>query len=656
MCGIAGIVGIQGEPVYHNELKAMCDAMARSGPDEGGYFIGSNLGLGMRRAAIPERPDHHQPGWNQARNVCVIMNGRISNSNELRRQLQSRGHVFRNHCDTELIANLYEEKGEACVQQLCGTFTFAIWDSRNTLLLLVRDRLGIKPLYYAETNGRLLFASQIKALLQLPDIRKDLNWEAIGYLFSFLSTPPDLSVLKSVHKLPPGHMLTLRQGGRPQLRRYWDVQVCANRDRSDQDSADAMREHLDQAVRYCMADDVPVAMLLSGSPGASAVAAIMAQQQPSAIQSFYVGMTDAGVDQRQWARDVSQAIGMKHHELMLDADITDYVHDLAWDLDEPFGDSSAIATFMLARQTSEHTKVIMSGDGGDCILAAYDKHATADHEDLHLRLPKNVRNMANALTSLLPDTSRASNFLRRLTLAGEDSYLDTINLFAAEQKMALFRPDVAEHILDTNSWRHARQSILAASDNHWPPTLGYQNAGAYLPMDSLTRVDSVSMANSLEIRSPLLDHRLIEFSATIPSDLILPDDHTSTTLKLMLRGLIPDTIINRKTAQPAIPLAHWFRGNLNTFVSDLLLSSRSHARGIFHTDYIRKLLSMHERSRPLGQQLWMLVSFELWCRAFLDRHLVPQALSRPHYKSFITEYHTTSVDCPELLVSYSDCR
>ncbi|MEX2334358.1 MAG: asparagine synthase (glutamine-hydrolyzing) [Pseudohongiella sp.] len=656
MCGIAGIVGIRGEPVYHNEVKAMCDAMVHRGPDDDGYFVEANAGLGMRRLSIIDVEQGHQPAWNQARDICVVLNGEIYNYKELRQQLLARGHEFRTHSDTEVIVHLYEEMGEACVEQLRGMFAFAVWDRKKELLILARDRLGIKPLYYAQARGRLLFASEMKALLQLPDIKKTFNWESVSYLFSFLSTPPDESVLTGVHKLQPGYLLRLRQGGEPELKQYSNVQFTANHDRSEKDTIEELRAQLDEAVRYCMVSDVPVGAFLSGGLDSSSVAALMSQQQNSPIQTFSIGFVDPAYDETPFAREVADAIGSDHHELILDADIASQMHDLAWYLDEPFGDSSAIPTYMVSRLAAKHVKVVLSGDGGDEIFAGYDKYMVEGKERQRLHLPQPLSRMASALATLMPEGARGRNFLRHMTLKGADRYLDATSLFSAEQKASLFRPEIAEQILAADSWQHAKSALLNSGDSHWLSALQYQDIKSYLPLDILTKVDRMSMANSLEARVPLLDHKLVEFAATIPADMRVKQGRTKYAFKEAMRGTLPDAIIDRRKQGFAVPLGHWFRGELNSFVRDLLLSERSLARGIFNAAYIQKLLLLQERGRPLDQHLWMLVSFELWCRTFMDQNLVPRALRTTHHRSQVSENRTTAAHCPELLFSYSEGR
>lgn len=654
MCGIAGIVGTRGEPVYHNEIKAMCDALIHRGPDDDGYFVEANAGLGMRRLSIIDVDQGHQPAWNQTQDICVVLNGEIYNYKELRQELIARGHVFRTHSDTEVIVHLYEDMGEACVERLRGMFAFAVWDQRNELLMLARDRLGIKPLYYASACGRLLFASEMKALLQLPDIEKKLNWESVSYLFSFLSTPADESVLTGIHKLQPGYVLLQRQGKEPEITQYWDVQFRPDHERSEQDTVAALREQLDDAVKHCMVSDVPVGAFLSGGLDSSSVAALMSRQQTTPVKTFSIGFADPAYDETPFAREVAQALGTEHHELILESDIASQMQDLAWYLDEPFGDSSAIPTFMVSRLAAKHVKVVLSGDGGDEIFAGYDKYLVEARERQRPSLPGSVRRLAGALTTIMPEGTKGRNYLRHLTLTGSDRYLDSARLFAREQKNALFKPELSEQILACDSWRHARSALLGSGSTDWLSALQYNDIKSYLPLDILTKVDRMTMANSLEARVPLLDHKLVEFAATIPAQMSLKQGRTKHVFKEAMRGVLPDAIIDRRKQGFAVPLSHWFRGELNGFVRELLLSERSLARGIFNASYIEKLLTLHERGRPLDQHLWMIVSFELWCRTFMDQNLVANDLRKRHRPSHPAANPQIARECPELLFSYSE--
>ncbi len=643
MCGIAGIAGGDGQPVHHAEIKAMCDALVHRGPDDDGFFVEGHVGMGMRRLSIIDVEHGQQPAWNANRDICVVLNGEIYNYHELRLELMSNGHVFRTHSDTEVIVHLYEEMGERCIERLRGMFAFAIWDRKQDLVLLMRDRLGIKPLYYAEVNGRLMFGSEMKALLQLPDIKKEFNWAAVSYLFSFLSTPADESILLGIHKLEPGCMLRFSPSSKLQIKQYWDIQFTPNHDRNEEETIAQLRDQLDDAVRSCMVSDVPVGAFLSGGLDSSAVVAIMSKQQQAPVKTFSIGFSDADYDESGYAREVALALGTEHHELILKSNTADLMHDLAWYLDEPFGDSSVIPTFMVSQLASQHVKVILSGDGGDEVFGGYDKYLVEHRERQRPHLPLPLRKMIATLSSFLPEGVKGRDYLRHMALHGSERYLDSSNLYSLEQKTSLFTSEFAEQILASDTWHESTGILSASGDSHWLSALQYHDIKTYLPLDILTKVDRMSMANSLEVRVPLLDHKLLEFAATIPADMRLKEGRTKHIFKEAMRGKLPENIIDRRKQGFAVPLEHWFRGDLNGFVRELLLSDRCLARGIFNADYIRKLLTLHEQGRPLGQHLWMLISFELWCRQFMDQNLVNLALRNPERAVASAEEINTSI-------------
>ncbi|MDO9518777.1 MAG: asparagine synthase (glutamine-hydrolyzing) [Pseudohongiella sp.] len=653
MCGIAGIVGVSGQPVYHGEIKAMCDAILHRGPDDDGYFVDGPAGLGMRRLSIIDVNSGHQPAWNETNDICVVLNGEIYNYRELRLELMSKGHIFKSGSDTEVIVHLYEEMGEDCLHQLRGMFAFAIWDKTKQILLLARDRLGIKPLYYAEANGRLLFASEMKALLQLPDIKKELNWESVNYLFSFLSTPGDESILKGVHKLQPGHYLRVCQGKPVENIQYWDVQFTPDTIRSEQDTVGILREKLQEAVRYCMVSDVPVGAFLSGGLDSSSVVAMMSREQRAPVKTFSIGFPEPAYDETAYARQVASVMGSEHHELMLDADVAGQMQKLAWFLDEPFGDSSAIPTYMVSQLASGHVKVILSGDGGDEIFAGYDKYMVERKERSRDAIPQPLRKMIGAFAEHLPEGTKGRNYLRHLALSGKHRYLDASSLFGVSQKSSLFTADFSRQIRATDSWCRASELLANSGDSHWLSSLQYHDLKTYLPLDILTKVDRMSMANSIEVRVPLLDHKLVEFAATIPADMKIKQGRTKHIFKEAMRGILPDELIDRRKQGFAVPLGHWFRGQLNSFVRELLLSERSLSRGIFNASYIEKIIALHDRGRPMDQHLWVLISFELWCQNFMDKDLVSRAAVEHVAKNAAQKPRNNILSCPEILYSYS---
>jgi len=618
MCGIAGIFGIHGEPAKQFEVEAMCDALVLRGPDDEGYYTHGHVGLGMRRLSIIDLATGQQPVRNEDGSIQVVLNGEIFNFQELRAELEAGGHRFYTSSDTEVIVHLYEEYGVDCVHKLRGMFAFALWDDRSKKLLLARDRLGIKPLFYGEFDGKLVFASELKALLQLPWVKRELNWSSVAHLFSFSTTPQNESIIEGIHKLQPGHILTIESSKPARISSYWDV--CFDTDTGHDEAwfVERLREHLQESVRLRMICDVPFGAFLSGGVDSSAVVATMTGLSDRPVKTFTIGFPEKEYNEIAHAREVANAFGTEHHELILEPDVIGILSDLAWHLDEPFGDSSAIPTYMVCQLAAQHVKVVLTGDGGDEIFAGYDKYSVEQRERRYRHIPSLIRSLMGSVGGLMSEGMTGRNFLRHMALNGADRYLDAGTLFDRQAQGALFQPSAAERMLAEDPW-HDLAACLGREDRHWLSAIQYLDIKTYLPLDILTKVDRMSMAHSLEARVPLLDHRLVEFAATIPADLKLHKGRTKHIFKQALKGILPDTIIDRPKQGFAVPLGRWFRGELNGFVHELLLSPTSRARNIFNPAYIENLLKLQARGRPLDSQLWTLISFELWCRTFLDQ-------------------------------------
>ena len=594
----------------------MCGAIAHRGPDDEGFYCDGEVGLGMRRLSIIDLHSGRQPVRNEDGSVWVVFNGEIYNFQELRQQLESRGHAFITRTDTEVIVHLYEEYGRRCVEHLRGMFAFALWDGRRKLLLLARDRIGIKPLYFAEAGGRILFASELKSILQLPDVERELNWSAVSHLFTFLTTPPAESIIEGVHKLEPGHLLTAGPGRAPVIERYWSLEFTPEYGRDEGYFVDRVRELLAESVQLHMMSDVPVGAFLSGGIDSSAIVATAAKLSPHPLQTFSIGFKEPDYNELGHAGVVAAQCGTDHHELTLGPDALDQMEDLAWHLDEPFGDSSAIPTYMVSKLASQKVKVVLSGDGGDELFGGYGKYVVEQRERRARFLPAAARGLLGRIGRAIPDGTRGRNFLRHHSLPAAQRYLDASTLFRHDEMQKLFLPEFSTLLAPFDPWRS--KAAYLESGGNWLSSLQELDINNYLPLDILTKVDRMSMAHSIETRVPLLDHKLVEFAATIPPEMNLRGGTTKYILKRAMRGILPDRIIDRPKQGFAIPLGYWFRGKLGSYVRDLLLGEQGRRRGFFHQPYIESLLARHERGQNLDLQLWTLISFELWSRSFLD--------------------------------------
>jgi asparagine synthase (glutamine-hydrolysing) len=619
MCGIAGIVSLDGRPVLEQEVRDMCLALRHRGPDDDGFYFDPEAGLGMRRLSIIDVAGGSQPVHNEDRSVWVVFNGEIYNFRELRRELEARRHVFTTHTDTEVIVHLYEDYGVQCVDHLRGMFAFALWDTRRKQLFLARDRVGIKPLYYAETGGRIVFASEVKAILELPEVERSLNWSAVSHLFTFLTTPPAESIIDGVHKLEPGHTLTVSRGHRLAVKRYWEVKFEPDREKTEDYFVEQTRERLASSVRLHMVSDVPVGAFLSGGIDSSAIVASAVRFSSGPLRTFSIGFHESDYNELDYARKVAAHFGTDHHELILEPQSLDELDRLAWYLDEPFGDSSAIPTYMVSKMAADHgVKVILSGDGGDELFAGYERYTVEQKERRRPVLPRPIRNMLAWIGQTAPPAMRGRNFARHCSLNGPERYLDACTLFRREDMRALFQPEFAEMLAPYEPWRE-KAALLKSGDRHWLSSIQSLDMSNYLPLDILTKVDRMSMAHSIETRVPFLDHRLVEFAATIPPEMNLQRGTTKAILKRAMRDILPEQIIDRPKQGFAVPLRYWFRGKLSSYARDLLLGERARRRGFFNARAIENLLARHEHGQNLDLQLWTLISFELWATTFLDR-------------------------------------
>src|SRR5882724_11282229 len=428
MCGIAGIVDFEGGSVSEEQVRAMCAVMRHRGPDGEGVYFAPGVGLGMRRLSVIDLDTGDQPVRNEDGTAWVVFNGEIYNYRELRRDLEGRGHRFRTSSDTESIIHLYEDRGQACVKALRGMFGLAIWDQSRRTLLLARDRLGIKPLYYTEAGGRLAFASELKALLQLPEVERRLDWGAVHRLFAALTTPADQSIVRGVRKLEPAHLLTCSHDRGLRIERYWDLRFEPDPGLTEEDAAERLRQLLDESVRLHLRSDVPVGAFLSGGVDSSAVVAAMTRHATRPVKTFSIGFAEERYDELRHARAVARRFGTEHHELVLEPNLDELLDDLAWYLDEPFGDSSAIPTYMVSKLAAAHVKVALSGDGGDELFAGYDRYLVEERERRR-RLPAAARAVLGGIAARMPEAMRGRNFLRNLSLDGPDRYLDAAALF-----------------------------------------------------------------------------------------------------------------------------------------------------------------------------------------------------------------------------------
>jgi len=627
VCGIAGIFGTRGQaPIDGALLRRMTDSLSHRGPDDSGFFEAPGLGLGHRRLSIIDVAGGHQPLFNEDRSVVIVYNGEIYNYQGLAEELTAAGHVFRTHSDTEVVVHAWEEWGERCVERFRGMFAFAIWDTKRETLFLARDRLGIKPLYYAMLgSGTLLFGSELKALLQHPDLPRRIGVEAVEDYFAYGYIPDPKTIYKDVVKLAPGHVLSVRRGQENLVpRSYWDIDFSAPRHAMNADDiAEELVEKLREAVRLRLVSEVPLGAFLSGGVDSSAIVALMAGLNDKAVNTCSIGFNQAGFDETRYADLIAKRYGTQHRSETVDADAFDLVDRLAGMYDEPFADSSAIPTFQVSALARQHVTVALSGDGGDETFAGYRRHRWHHYEEMvRGRLPKFVREPLFGLLGSVypkmdwaPQPLRAKSTFQALARDSADAYFHSVSFTSDEVRRRLFSSRL---LADLQGYR-ARETMRkvmaeAPTDNHME-RIQYADFKTYLPGDILTKVDRASMANSLEVRVPILDHVFLEWAARIPPGLRLKGREGKYIFKKALEGRVPDEILYRPKMGFSVPLASWFRGPLRERVRDALTGPVLAETGMFDTRFLTTLVERHESGvSDFSTPIWALVMFESFLR------------------------------------------
>jgi asparagine synthase (glutamine-hydrolysing) len=623
MCGIAGIVRTDGAPAGGELLRAMTGALAHRGPDGDGFYCEGPVGLGHRRLAIIDLATGDQPMASDDGSSVIIFNGEIYNFRELRRELEGRGATFRTSSDTEVIIRAYEAWGMACLSRLRGMFAFAIWDKRQRRLILARDRVGIKPLVYAWDGHRLVFGSEIKALLEDASVPRELDWEALREFLTLHYIPSPRTIFRSIRKLPPASYLVLDLGGaEPKIHRYWDLRFAPDSRPTEADWLDGLRWHLSDAVRSHLVSDVPIGAFLSGGVDSSTVVALMAKATGGRVRTFSIGFDDGDFDELAHAREVARRYDTQHFEYVVKANALEMLPRLAWQFDEPFADSSALPTYYVSKITREHVTVALSGDGGDENFAGYTRYARAQrlHEQLDTFPAVLARPLLRLAARLLPPGARGQGYLDMLGSPPVDRYFKLVAYQRSETLRRLMSAGAREHMEPAVTPALFRSLAAEGPRADYVSTLQYLDIHSYLPEDILTKVDRTSMAVSLEARVPLLDHVLMEYVATMPVGLKFQDGIGKVILKRAMAADLPAGILGRRKMGFGLPIASWFRREMTDYVRDVLDGRRTRQRGLVDPGAVATLLEEHQTgSRDRSSQIWALLALEEWARRWLDR-------------------------------------
>ncbi|MBC7899723.1 MAG: asparagine synthase (glutamine-hydrolyzing) [Saprospiraceae bacterium] len=628
MCGINGIIfssrsGRQADP---QTVIRMRDMIHHRGPDEAGIFVEKNVGLGHRRLSIVDLKNGQQPMFNEDGSCVIIYNGEIYNHGDYRPELEAKGYKYESHCDTETILHLYEEYGANCVHKLRGMFAFAIWDKSKRELFIARDRLGIKPLYYLlDDEGNLFFGSEIKALLEAKAVKPEINYQAFPDQFANHGTSYDETLFKNVKRLMPGHFLIWKDGSL-KIEKYWDISFEPKHgERSDADFIEEWSDLFEQSVKLRLMADVPLGMFLSGGIDSSAICAVMAKMVEEPIKTFSVGFKEREANEFEYARIVAKAFKTDHHEIVVTPEqFFAELPNLVWHEDEPLGFIASVPLYFVSKLSQEHVKVVLTGEGSDEILAGYGRYSKAlqllnyggKYESL---TPSFVRSAVRSGVSNLPDLLNGK--LSRTFLSRdadiENLFFDNFSVFSKAMQARLFSPDTKARFASENPYLRQNQWLAETDAVNILDKLLYADSKTYLH-ELLMKQDQMSMAASVESRVPFLDHKLVEFTAKMPTRMKLRGSQTKWILREAMKTILPAEILTRSKMGFPVPVGKWFRNEFRHIVDEYVLSERTLRRGIFNESFVREIVNKHNAGESHDERLWSLVNFEIWQRRFFD--------------------------------------
>lgn len=631
MCGVCGIYEFRThKPVGQQVLADMLHVLHHRGPDDEGVFFDKDLALGMRRLSIIDLNGGKQPISNEDGSVVTVLNGEIYNYQSLRDELESRGHRLATASDTEVIVHLYEDFGEECVRHLRGMFGFAVWDARKRRLLLARDRLGIKPLYFTQAHGRLIFGSEIKAILQVPSVQAVLNLEGLNQFLSLKYVPAPQTMFEGIYALPPGCLLICDANG-IQIRRYWDLSFANHRNGHAREEAYAeqLEALLRESVKLHLISDVPFGAFLSGGVDSSTIVALMSQVLDEPVKTYAVGFDGSGeaFSELHYARLVAKKFQSDHHEVLIrPSHLEELAEKVVWHLDQPLAEHATLANYMVAELAARDVKMVLTGEGGDELFAGYARYAGERLSPFFRRIPKAAKSLALAASSHLPGLRRQKLALYALSQPEEAArFVNWFPMFNSEMKQQLLSEDLNESLHGCGADSVFEQHLARTDATEPLNRMLYVDTKLWLPDLLLARGDKMSMAVSLEARVPLLDHKLVEFAASLPQNMKVNGLARKYLLKKVSQRWLPAEIIHRKKQGFPMPVSLWLRNEARPFMRDVLSPSALRRRGLFKPAFVEKLIQQHENGfADHSSLLWGLMSVELWQRVFMDSRVRPQ--------------------------------
>jgi asparagine synthase (glutamine-hydrolysing) len=630
MCGICGKVYFDPEiQIDEHLLHRMCDVISHRGPDESGCYVDGNIGLGHRRLSIIDLTTGQQPMCNSRKDIRIVFNGEIYNFPELRQDLVKRGYQFLSTSDTEVIIHLYDEYGTACVKYLRGMFAFAIWDHHRRRLFLARDRVGQKPLFYAVTSDAIAFASEIKALLQDPAFKRKLDLTAMYHYLTYQYVPPPDTMFQGICKLPPAHTLVW-EDGEITIDRYWDLDYAPKIHMDEHEMKEEIEHLLQESVKMRMISDVPIGAFLSGGIDSSFVVAFMSQYSTQPVNTFSIGFEEKEYNELPYARLIAERYKTKHHEFIVKPNAVEVLPKLIWHFDEPFGDSSAIPTYYLSQMTSQHVKVALNGDGGDESFAGYLRYLGYKAVRYYRIIPYGIRKKlmvplldrlyaSPVLRTYAPVTLRRMRYLNNLSLESQENlYARTLTIFPYDLKLELLTEDVRSQFNGMNSLDYMFHYFQDDKVESSIDRMLYSDVMTYLPDDLLVKIDRMTMAHGLEGRSPFLDHKLMEFAASLPVEYKIRRTRLKYILKKIGQPWLPEKILSREKQGFGVPLGKWFQHELRDLVHDIFSSSYLVQEGILKKTTMNRIWQEHRTGKVNHyHRIWVLLNLELWYRMFI---------------------------------------
>lgn len=614
MCGICGKINFDpSHLVRQEEIKKMADVINKRGPDDQGFYLNNNVGLGFRRLSIIDLESGHQPLSNEDGTIWIVFNGEIYNHLILRERLQQKGHQFKTNTDTEVIVHLYEEYGNECVKHLRGMFAFAIWDDNKSKLFCARDRFGIKPFFYFLDNNKFVFGSEIKCILCDPDISDSMSIPMLDQYLTYGYSSQDGTIYQNIKKLEPAHFLEIHHGGKSTISRYWDIQYTPDYSKSEDDWCQLLEDKLSESVNMHMMSDVPLGAFLSGGIDSSSVVSLMSKYSSNPIKTFSIGFKEAEFNELQYAREIAQKYNTEHHEQIIEPESVSLLPKLVDMYDEPFADASAIPTYFVSKFAREYVTVALSGDGGDELFAGYDEYKKIENISKYNILPNSVnRHLWGFIHNSIPQGVKGRGATYYLSKPKE-SLPAYISIWHISERKKLFRKEYWEGIKEKTAESIRSKFFGEESSSDYIFNMQKMDMQRYMVDDVLTKVDRASMLNSLEVRVPLLDHEFAELTFSIPSELKTKNKIKKYILKKAMKDYLPKSIVAHKKQGFALPLKLWFKSDLNEYVNDTLISTSSPLYEFLDPTYVSKIINDHNKGmRDFNRKIWSLLFLNQW--------------------------------------------